>query len=172
MRKVSIFSLLLLPVSFCLLPGLAKAENAAVLLPSTAPLELNLLKPDAPLTEGHVLTSETISKTGITIPSLWWTKEELGSKLLNNWLAYPDEHRVDLVVNRQLWTLLDYVGRYRFVNRFGTVAKEYGYNTRVFNDLGIALATYTCDLKNLQTSCAIQLESSGQHSLRLQESTK
>jgi hypothetical protein len=70
--------------------------------------------------------------------------KDFGSKFIFNWIAYQDEKRVDLVVNRQVWTLLDYIGRYRFVNKLGTVARGYNYDVRVFNQQAELLATYTC----------------------------
>ncbi|MCG4880622.1 hypothetical protein L0P06_11165, partial [Amedibacillus dolichus] len=79
-------------------------------------------------------------------PSIWWAKEQFGGKLLDNWLAYPAKEksvaRIDLIVNRQIWSLLDYVERYEFVNNFCNVARDYGYNVRVFNYQQELLATY------------------------------
>src|SRR5919199_5699197 len=151
-----------------LLPSIAQAQTATLPQPSTAPLNAKLLDPKIQLTGLNVIRSDTISPTGLTIPSLWWAKEQFAGKLLDNWLAYPNEHRVDLVVNRQLWTLLDYIGRYSFINQLGTAAREYGYNTRVFilNQPDKALATYTCDFSAAQPVCNIRLESSGKGTLQ------
>lgn len=153
-------------IAFCLLlPNLSLAETAAIPAPSDAPLEIELLVQNSPLlAERKVLTSNTIAAKGLTIPSLWWTDEQFGGKLLQDWLAYQNEGRVDLVVNRQLWTLLDYIGRYRFTNNFGTVAREYGYNSRIFNQQGILLASYTCNFQ--MAECKIAIESAGQNTLR------
>jgi hypothetical protein len=111
----------------------------------TIPLEYELLAEDAQPAKYGVVTADTISQTHLTIPSLWWAKEQFdiyGGRLISNWLAYPEEKRIDLIVNRQLWSFMDYVGRYRFVNELGTVARGYGYNLRVFNQQDKCLATY------------------------------
>ncbi len=67
------------------------------------------------------------------------------------------ENYLILIVNRQLWSLLDYMERYQFVNRFGNVANKYGYNMRVCNRQGNALAVYSCNASRL--SCRIDLDS-------------
>ncbi|MGB3238239.1 MAG: hypothetical protein WBB29_08080 [Geitlerinemataceae cyanobacterium] len=104
------------------------------------------------------ITKDTICQTRLTIPSLWWADEQFGDKLLENWLAYPEEHRVDLVVNRQIWGLMDYYQRYAFVHRMVAVVRENGetgengYNLRVFNrqEPELCLAAYTCNANNCQ----------------------
>ncbi|HEY9598278.1 MAG TPA: hypothetical protein V6D33_11470 [Cyanophyceae cyanobacterium] len=166
-------SLLLLSIGWAtlLLPSFQQvsAQTSSALKPSDAPLEISLLEPDAPPPKPGIVTSRTISQTGITNPSLWWAEEqfdEFNGKLLTNWIAYQDEKRVDLVVSPQPWTLLDYLGRYRFVNQFGTVARDYDYNVRIFNPQGNLLATYTCDYSQALPMCEIVIpESWGQDSL-------
>ena len=137
-------------------------------IPSLVPLEIDLLKPNESLPPG-IITVNTISQTDISHPSFWWAREqfnEIGGKLLTNWIAYQDQKRVDLVVSRQPWTLLDYLDRYRFVNRFGTVARDYQYNVRVFNDQAALLATYTCNYTQDEPVCELLFSnSSGQNGL-------
>lgn len=148
-----------------LLPLTAKAQTP---LPSKEPLNIALLKqPNSPLIGGKVLTATTISQRGLTNPSLWWAREQFAGKLLNNWLAYPSENRVDLIVNQQLWTLLDYMARYSLVNKLGTIARQDGYNIRFFSvsQPDLPLATYTCDFSNPQGRCSIELENSNRDSL-------
>ncbi len=150
------------------------------------PVDLFLLDPNIDPDTYGVITNRTVSQTSLTTPSLWWTQEQFGGKLLENWLAYPgsedDPRRVDLVVDRQLWSLSNYLERYTFVNRFGTAAKSFGYSIRVFNDQGSPLATYICDFPtSLPTeraiadagaidthdlSCDVSLDSSGAGALR------
>ncbi len=159
-------------ISFLLLvyyfyPLLAQAQTSDIPVPSTAPLELNLIQQENAPTRPDVITANTISQDGLTTPSLWWAKEQFAGKMLNNWIAYPTEKRVDLVVNRQLWTLLDYMDCYRFVNEFGNVARDFGYNIRVFNQQRTLLAAYTCNFNSNLLNCQIWLESSSQDSLRL-----
>lgn len=100
-----------------------------------------------------VVTATTPSQAGLTIPSLWWTKEQFGGKLLDSWTAYPQgkdtPSYVDLLVRREVWNLLDYLERYTFVNQFGLAAGDYGYNLRVFDRQENLLATYTCNFSRV-----------------------
>lgn len=101
--------------------------------------------------------SPPLSQTEKSVPSLWLAQKLFGGKLLDRWFVDPGNTWVILIVNRQLWSLLDYMERYQFVNRFGTVASDYGYNVRVCNRQGAALAVYSC--KGDRLSCRIDLES-------------
>jgi hypothetical protein len=86
-----------------------------------------------------------IAVAGIAIPSLWWAKEQFdpfGGKLISNWLTDTKIKQIDLTVNWQLWTLLDYLGRYRFINQFGTVARQHGYSLHIYNQQQKCLALY------------------------------
>lgn len=138
------------------------ANQISVPPPERTPLDLNWLENTSP--SNSVLGPE-IDQKELTIPSLWWVSEQFGGKLLETWLAYPGRDRiagrVDLVVNRQNWSLSNYLERYQFVNKLGTVARDYGYNTRVFNPQGELLAAYTCNFKSKKTLCQITLESLG-----------
>jgi hypothetical protein len=140
-----------------LLASPSSAEN--VPQPSHAPLELDLLKQPT----DKVITSNTINLDGLTVPSLWWAKEISANKLLDNWIAYPDSEqeaaRVDLIVNQQVWSLLDYLERYQFVNRLGSIARNFQYNVRVFNYQQEPLAAYTCNFTQSPVSCNIQMNS-------------
>jgi len=108
-------------------------------------VELELLgQPEEALARG-VLTAETVSQEGITNPSLWWTRDQFGRQIVVNWLAYPEEKRIDLVVDRQLWSLINYVEKYSLVNHFALTAREYGYNLRIFNDQRLFIGTASCN---------------------------
>jgi hypothetical protein len=133
------------------------------------PLDLDALKPDR--TPHSVVTATTISQFGLTVPSLWWIREQIaaveafGGKLLQNWLAYPPSKgsgvgRVDLVVNRQLWSLMDYLERYEVIHHFSTAARDFGYNVRVFDDRANFLGAYICDFRiaKLEKAVTSQLE--------------
>ena len=85
-----------------------------------------------------------LSQAEKSVPSLWLAQKLFGGKLLDRWFVDPGNTWVIIIVNRQLSSLLDYMERYQFVNRFGTVASEYGYNVRVCNRQGTALAVYSC----------------------------
>lgn len=143
------------------------------------PLEVELLAPEALLsTESQIITANTISQsqsqTEIIYPSLWWAQEQFnqffGGKLIRDWIIYPDHKRLDLIVNLQIWTLLDYIGRYSLVNKFGTIARndQYQYNVRVFNQQAEMLATYTCDYTKNPPACEFKgCELFGEDSLQV-----
>lgn len=159
------------------------AQTPSVPQPSTAPLELSLLEPGSSLDDRgirpytircdniSVITPYTICQGQLTFPSLWWANEQFAAEQLdNNWLAYPgngtEAGRVDMVVNRQTWSILDYLERYEFVNHFGTVARDFGYNVRVFNYQKELLATYTCNFSTTPHLCNIQVQATGKASVR------
>jgi len=105
------------------------------------------------------VTSETISPTGRTIPSLWWVQQQFaatqtfGDKLIEGWQATLQQTempgRVDYRVNGQLWSLLDYLARYSFLHEFGTAAKIFGYNIRVLDYRDRVLGEYICNFKGV-----------------------
>lgn len=172
-RMMKSSQLLLLSISFgaiALFPlQPSRAQTPAIPQPSQAPVELSLLRSGASV-DGRVVTSNTISQQGLTIPSLWWAKEQFGSDLLDSWLAYPapgtNPARIDLLVNRQNWSALDYIQRYEFINHFGIAARDYGYNLRVFNEQKELLASYTCDFSTSPSQCNIQLDATGKARIR------
>jgi len=100
-----------------------------------------------------------LSQNQKSVPSLWLAQKQFGGQLLDRWFVDSNSSNswVILVVNRQLWSGLDYLERYQFVNRFGVAAGEYGYNVRVCNRQGVGLAAYSCNRDRL--SCRIDLES-------------
>ncbi|MEH2322525.1 MAG: hypothetical protein V7K32_02780 [Nostoc sp.] len=154
-RQRSLSLLLTISLTTLLVPP-SLAQTPAIPSPSNAPLELDLLtKP-----KNYVITANTINPERLTVPSLWWAKQNSERKLLDNWIAYPasekEPARVDLIVNQQIWSLLDYVERYDFVNRLGSTARNFGYNVRVFNYQKEPLATYTCNFSTSPALCSIQ----------------
>jgi hypothetical protein len=93
----------------------------------------------------NIVTAETISQERLSVPSLWWARESIDpflGKSIDNWNAYPQRKQIDLIVNWQLWNLLDYIQKYAFVNKFGTIARGYGYNLRIINQQNKCLAIY------------------------------
>ncbi len=145
---------------------LQPASSQVQLQPDPSPLNMEALQPGK--TPPSVVTSTTISETRLTPPSLWWMQDQLsaeeqyGSKLLQNWLAYPIDKghpgKVDLVVNRQIWSLLDYLERYEFIRSFGMDAHGYGYNLRVFDDRGTLVGASTCAFNLLQPTALKSLQ--------------
>jgi hypothetical protein len=154
----------------CLINRPLQAQiQAFVIPPSQAPLELELLTNP----RGNVVTANTINQSELTVPSLWWAKDNSENKLLDNWIAYPasgrESARVDLIVNQQIWSLLDYLERYDFVNRLGYTARNSGYNVRVFNYQQELLGTYTCSFTSSPTSCKIDMNAQNRFGLRRTE---
>lgn len=109
-------------------------------------------------------TEEKKATAGFSIPSLWWAKEQFdpfSGRLIDSWLTYPQIKQIDLTVNWQLWTLLDYLGRYRFINQLGTAVREHGYNLRVFNQQQQCLALYKYNDTTNPPKWEIQIEGVG-----------
>ncbi|MEG5061182.1 hypothetical protein QUB60_25970 [Microcoleus sp. A2-C5] len=121
-------------------------------------------QPVCPTGDAANFPSPPLSQTEPSVPSLWLAEKQFGGKLLDRWFVDRDNALVIIIVNRQLWSLLDYIERYQFVNRFGTVSSEYGYNLRVCNRQGTALAIYSC--KGDRLNCKIDLESLSNPGLR------
>ncbi len=157
---------------------------SSALQPSLAPLDFEKLPQGRCADETPGITETSISQTNLTIPSFWWIRDQIvaqpqfGSRLLDKWLACPGQRttpgQADFVVNQQVWSLLDYLERYKFVQELGTESSGYGYNLRIFNRQGTLLAAYTCDFQQAadpnpkpQTStCALSLDSSGKAGFR------
>lgn len=131
--------------------------SPTTLKPDPTPVDLNALDPA--FTPDSVITSRTISATQLTIPSLWWIWQQLANqaefspKLLQGWIAYPSQQnqpgRIDVVLNRQVWSLIDYMHRYEFIHHISATARGYGYNTRFFDEQAKPLAAYTCDFTGI-----------------------
>jgi hypothetical protein len=164
-RHISFSLLLTISLTAILVPP-SLAQTPPIPSPSSAPLQLDLLtKP-----KNYVITANTINPTQLTVPSLWWAQANSETKLLDNWIAYPafekESARVDLIVNQQIWSLLEYVERYDFVNRLGSAARSFGYNIRVFNYQKESLATYTCNFSISPAFCSIQMATQNKIGLR------
>lgn len=148
---------------------LASAQKPSVPAASLEPLDSKLLELTALPPDCNCVNANTISPTDLTQPSLWWAEDQfkkLNGKLIQNWIAYRDKNRVDVVVNRQLWTMLNYLERYSFVSRYGGVARDYQFNVRVFNERAALLATYTCNYSTTPAACDLKIfDSFGRDSL-------
>jgi hypothetical protein len=135
--------------------------SPSVLAQNISPLELKLLNQSNPK---NVININSFNQKKPTNPSLWWLQEQDKSnlQLINNWLAYTEQKRIDFVVNRNRWNNLDYISKYSFVHKTGSkIAQEYGYNIRIFiiNEPQKPIATYTCDFKqNLKNNSGCQLK--------------
>jgi hypothetical protein len=107
-----------------------------------------------------VLTSATVCQGGLTPPSLWWTRDLVESdlqlkKLVSQWStrvrSAGEAGLVSVVVNPQLWSLMNYFERYEFLNAFGLTVQEFGYNLQLSDLRGVTLGQYRCqfDLADL-----------------------
>jgi hypothetical protein len=141
--------------------------------PEICTLDLSVLKLSDPSNNNQMITADTVSPKGKTIPSLWWTSEEFSAKLVTNWIADRRQNQIHLLVNTQYWNTLDYIDRYRTIDRFGRVAQGYGYDLKVCNSQKLQIGSYSCtptappsgDRSVPQSSCQILLDNFGQTGL-------
>jgi hypothetical protein len=106
-----------------------------------------------------------------TKASFWWAIEQFDpfeGKLIQNLLTSPKKQQINLTVNWQLWILLDYLGRYRFVNQFGTVARRYGYSLNIFNQKEQCLGYYKYNSVSNPPKWELYLEKLGRDSLEVE----
>lgn len=111
--------------------------------------------------EEAIVSSRTPSQTEMTIPSLWWATQQfdpLDGDLINYWQANRRAKVIAIVVNNQRWRNLQYLQQYSFVNKFGTVARDYNYNLAILNPQEDCLAVYTCDLDKTPLNCQLEIE--------------
>jgi hypothetical protein len=134
--------------------------------PEICEVNFNLLKADR-RKDPNIITADTVSAKGMTLPSLWWTSEQSPPKLVTNWIANRRQQQVYLLVNSQYWDLLDYIDRYRTIDRFGRVAQGYGYNLQLCSSQKIVLARYSCNPLE-RASCQLWLNTTGQSGLGVQ----
>ncbi len=142
---------------------------------SSSPSAINNLKNTSKTDNNQNTTKQTTkqkdSNTEPTQASFWWAVEQFdpfGGKLIQNWFASPKKQQVNLTVNWQLWTLLDYLGRYRFVNQFGTIARKYGYSLNIFNQKEQCLGSYKYNSVSNPPKWELYLEKLGRDSLEVE----
>ncbi len=120
---------------------------------------------------------------------LWWTKEQIeselrSSKLISRWSLSTDSPSLsgspvgvpsplptgpatlDVTINSQVWSVLDYFGRYEFASTLGIKAHELGYGLRIMSDRGLVLGQYNCVTIAQISQCRVQLDSMGQRGSR------
>ncbi|MGF1588627.1 MAG: hypothetical protein ACFCU7_05160 [Pleurocapsa sp.] len=140
-------------------------QPASAINPNTKELKLSKVA-----NEPNTLASAK-SNLNVTQASFWWAAEQFdpfNGRLVVKWLTYPQQQQINLIVNWQLWTLLDYFGRYRFVNQFGTVARKYGYSLNIFNQTDQCLASYKYNPASNPPKWELNLEKSGRDSLPIE----
>jgi hypothetical protein len=168
--------------AFKIYVGLICLAHSLVVLPAKAvdPSELrvdafNLESPEYGKCENKVNAigdrlAEDPFNASLSQPSLWLSRDifasraRFSSKLFENWLVCPstnsDRGRIDLIVNAQLWGLLDYFERYELLQQFGNGSDQpdqqfkSGYNLRVFSRQApkTPLAHYTCTAAPIDTA--------------------
>ena len=139
------FPFLLLPSSFFLLPANATPE---------------VIFPTCPRSSISELPKPPLSQTKPSIPSLWLTQDFFGYELLETWFVNPDDTWVILVVNQLNWQKQEYMDIYKFINHFGSVAREYGYNLQICQaSQKKPLAAYFCDFETAPLNCHVEIQS-------------
>jgi hypothetical protein len=148
--------------------------------PEICDVNLSLLKSSDLSKNPNIVTADTVSPEGKTIPSLWWTNEQFPARLVTNWIADRSQKQIFLLVDTQYWNILDYLDRYRTIDKFGRVAQSYGYDLKICSIQKIVLANYSCELSvstrtvqntdnaATQNICQIWLNSNGQNGLSVQ----
>ena len=149
----------------------AQAIDQAKLLLLTLPLDVQtvtqLWSGQVPA-DRSIVAANTIDQSNLTLPSLWWAQKQFGGNLLTYWVAFPGTQaappRVELLVDELAWSRATYFDRYTFLSHFGTSARDFGYNVRVFTWRGNLLGAYTCDFSTVAAtgvpSCEVFLGSS------------
>jgi len=128
--------------------------------PDTCEVDLDLLKSKDLEADPNIVTADKASARGTTMPSLWWTNEQLPEKLVTNWVADRSQKQVYLLVDTQYWNVLDYIDRYQTIDRIGRVVQGDGYNLKICNSQKITLARYTCNNNNMDIDPAASAQQS------------
>ncbi len=125
--------------------SLAHAQpNTDPSLPAICEVDFGLLQARNRGNRTDIVTADTLSARAMTIPSLWWTRDQFPPKLIINWIAERERQQIYLLVNDRAWNKLDYFDRYRVLSKFGRVAHDYGYNLKICSSQKILLAQYLC----------------------------
>lgn len=161
-------------ISFVQVPQLHAESIPLLEAPTICDINFNLLKSNPDGERLGIVTADTVSAEGMTLPSFWWMSEQLPAKLVTNWIANRKHQQVYVLVNSRYWNTLDYIEKYRTIDQFGRVAQGYGYNLKLCSSQKIIMASYSCNSTdnspaNLpRTSCQLWLSPSGQNGLGLQ----
>lgn len=111
--------------------------------------------------EPEIVSATTPSPTKMTIPSLWWATERfdpLDGSLVRHWQANRQTSAIHVIVSNRSWRSLEYLPKYSFVNKLGTIAREYNYNLAVVNEQQDCLAVYTCNVEPSIPKCNLELD--------------
>lgn len=112
-----------------------------------------------------IVTEEDADPQTMTIPSLWWRRDQLpgrwlsplpgqrfiqfdGYRLVTEWRAFRSgstgAHMVDIQVDPQYWERLGGIQQYAILNQLGTGGASYGYQVRVYNAINL-VGIHACD---------------------------
>lgn len=155
--------------------------NADADTPEICQVDLDLLRASERRKHPEIVTENTLSAQSMTVPSLWWAREQSPPQSITNWIADRDRQQIFLLVNNEYWNRLDYLGRYQTLIKFGRVARDYGYSLKICNSQKVVQARYLCEPKDSpiaslkisndlertepQTSCKIWIDSTGKNGL-------
>lgn len=114
-----------------------------------------------------VVTEETTSLYRPTLPSFWWSRDQMptvwrasddstvrvaGYRLIRNWLAFHsttlDASVVDVQVDPQYWNRLNYYQQYAILRQLGTTGLNYGYHVRIYSSIELE-GVYACDFTSV-----------------------
>ncbi len=130
-----------------LISDIAIAQPRRQPVTNALPTELQTLLENRP--NGPIISADAPSQKGFTVPSLWWTNEQFGEKLVLDWRAYGVDQvgsqQISVIVRPELWTRYTYFERYAFVLKFGSDASNFGYQLMVLDSQDFVLGAYTCD---------------------------
>ncbi|MBE9066288.1 hypothetical protein IQ260_06445 [Leptolyngbya cf. ectocarpi LEGE 11479] len=169
-----------IPVLYILLSGHdALAQSLREQVNAVSQINEQQLITDIPATASAAAPSDQ----EFTVPSLWWQQHQQGEaidrRLIDNWYAYSDQvspiPHVDVVVNGQIWPLLNYLEQYAFITQFGESAKSDDYQLRVFTGNRL-VGLHVCDFRaersstgsneNTAEPCVVELDYFGQGAIR------
>ncbi len=168
----------------CLFSTVAVAQSLSDQVDTV--LQLNEQQPTALIVPSA--TADTPSDQDFTTPSLWWQEQQQGDaisqRLIDTWKAYDssvsDIPHVDVLVNGQIWPLLNYLEQYAFITQFGESAKAYGYQLRIFTGERL-VGLHVCDFLETgslssdshsnsvslaEAACMVELDYFGQGAIR------
>ncbi|MEM9769228.1 MAG: hypothetical protein AAF892_15310 [Cyanobacteria bacterium P01_D01_bin.71] len=116
-----------------------------------------------------VVTEETTSLYQPTLPSLWWSRDELptlwrvtssatvrieGYRLVRNWLAFQSTTAnaaiVDVQVDPQYWNRFNYFQKYAILTRMGATGMNYGHHVRLYSSISL-VGVHACDFSSVRT---------------------
>jgi len=107
------------------------------------------------------ITEKDVSQTKLILPSMWWTAQRFGRSLLYRWVICPTEKQVYLIVNRQVWSSINYLDKYEFVSNFGLNITRNKYNIVVLNQQMTQVGAYSCEYNPNPVNCNLWVETIG-----------